>query len=412
MIPDGSASKANPCRHPDLRLKFVGPGGRRLGRTDRDTWFEVPAEVEALVALCDGTLSTEELIAQAPWGQLGPGARGIVVRKTLAQLEQRGLIVTNDEDALEWYFRSYGHPSVHRTFVSDSARTDLYRQAILELVQPGDVVIDIGTGTGILAMFAAQAGASVVHAIEPTPIIEHAKALAKTNGFEQIVFHRADALELELDVQADVILADWIGHFVIWERIFPAVARLRDRCLKPEGRLFPMGVDLQVAPLCDSKARSDGPEFWSTRPYDLDFSLLRDLEYEEPPQTKQRRVSPAALLAPAQVLREFSAQTLNPKALRAFKTDPVTYTVSTDGHLDGFCGFFTAHLAPGLELCTGPGASPTFYDQQVFPVRPLPVHAGDQLRLTLAVSGVEVVFQGALLREGAADSPFRYAFQA
>jgi hypothetical protein len=381
-----------------------------MGRVDKDEWFDVPPEVEALVALCDGSLSVDELVVQSPWTGLSAAMSGLLVRQTLAQLERRGLIVTDAADALEWYFRSYGHPSVHRAFVSDSARTDAYRQAILELVRPRDVVIDVGTGTGILGMFAAQAGASVVHAIEPTPIIEHARSLAKANGFSQIVFHQVNAMEFDLDVKADVILADWIGHFVIWERIFPAVARLRDRCLKPEGRLFPTAVELCVAPICDPKARAAGPEFWDTQPYGLDFSLLREAEYKEPPVSTQRQVSSDTLLAPAQVLHAFSARTLAPAALHAFTTAPVTYAISRDGDLDGFCGFFRTQLSPSHSLDTGPDAPPTFYTQQVFPVRPLPLQAGDQLTLDLAVGGQEVVFQGTL-RRGAEESPFRFAFK-
>jgi protein arginine N-methyltransferase 1 len=64
------------------------------------------------------------------------------------------------------YFEGYGHLSLQRWMVSDKRRTDAFAAAIAETVKPGDIVIDVGTGTGILAMLAARAGASQVHAVD------------------------------------------------------------------------------------------------------------------------------------------------------------------------------------------------------------------------------------------------------
>ncbi|MFA6797581.1 MAG: 50S ribosomal protein L11 methyltransferase, partial [Candidatus Paceibacterota bacterium] len=48
----------------------------------------------------------------------------------------------------------------------DEKRTISFSSAIKKTVKKGDVVVDMGTGTGILAMFAADAGAKKVYAIE------------------------------------------------------------------------------------------------------------------------------------------------------------------------------------------------------------------------------------------------------
>ena len=50
------------------------------------------------------------------------------------------------------------------------------------------VVLDVGTGSGILSFFAIQAGASRVYAVDASSITEHCQQLVTSNGLaDQIV---------------------------------------------------------------------------------------------------------------------------------------------------------------------------------------------------------------------------------
>ena len=73
--------------------------------------------------------------------------------------------------------------------LQDYVRTKLYRDAIIG--NPSNykdkVVLDVGCGSGILSLFAAQAGAKKVYAIEASNMAEYAKILVKANGFSSII---------------------------------------------------------------------------------------------------------------------------------------------------------------------------------------------------------------------------------
>ena len=66
----------------------------------------------------------------------------------------------------------------------DDRRTGDYLAALAEAVRPGDVVLDIGTGSGVLAIAAARAGARRVYAVEASDIAEVAERVFAANGVE------------------------------------------------------------------------------------------------------------------------------------------------------------------------------------------------------------------------------------
>ena len=72
----------------------------------------------------------------------------------------------------------------------------------------GKVVLDIGTGSGILSVWSAFAGAEKVWAVEFTDMAKHAVQLAKHNGVDEVVTVVKGAIE-ELDLSpgsVDVII--------------------------------------------------------------------------------------------------------------------------------------------------------------------------------------------------------------
>ncbi len=101
----------------------------------------------------------------------------------------------------------------HLSMLLDTARMQSYRRAIEASVQPGDVVVDIGCGTGVLSFMACEAGAKQVYAIEGGPVIELARELAIDNGFaDRIEFLTGWSIDVGIPEPADVLITETLGN--------------------------------------------------------------------------------------------------------------------------------------------------------------------------------------------------------
>ncbi|PYM93211.1 MAG: SAM-dependent methyltransferase, partial [Candidatus Rokuibacteriota bacterium] len=122
----------------------------------------------------------------------------------------------------------------HRQYLADDTRVSAFRQAIEEVVGPGDVVLDLGAGTGILGLMACRAGAKRVYAVDEGPIIGLARDIAAANGLQDRITHiKGLSTRVELPERVDVVLADQIGRFGLESGILEYFADARARFLKP-----------------------------------------------------------------------------------------------------------------------------------------------------------------------------------
>lgn len=138
----------------------------------------------------------------------------------------------------------------HLKMLADRHRMAAYKKGIFENIRPGDIVADIGTGTGILSFLALQAGAARVYAIESGDIIETARKVAAENGLMgKTVFIHADSREVNLPEKVDVILTETFGGMGIDEGAIEMLADARDRFLKPGGLILPAILHLWALPV-------------------------------------------------------------------------------------------------------------------------------------------------------------------
>ncbi len=98
-----------------------------------------------------------------------------------------------------------------------------------ETVKPGDNVLDVGTGSGILAVCASKLGAAHCRAYDIDPVaIEVAAENAAENGCENIEVGRSDLLAGVAAGQYDVVCANIVADIII--RMAPDIGRfMHDR---------------------------------------------------------------------------------------------------------------------------------------------------------------------------------------
>jgi len=185
----------------------------------------------------------------------------------------------------DYYWNSYAHFGIHEEMLKDEVRTRSYRNAILNNshIIKGKIVLDVGCGTGIMSLFAAQAGAEHVYAIDNSGIIEQAKQIGIDNGMEnKITFIRGKVEEVTLPVdQVDIIISEWMGYFLFYESMLDTVIYARDKWLAPNGYLLPDRASVSIVGVEDGDYKEEKITWWE-RVWGFDMSCIKKLAMLEP----------------------------------------------------------------------------------------------------------------------------------
>lgn len=267
----------------------------------------------------------------------------------------------------------------------DKIRCDAYQDAIQRTVKPGDVVVDLGAGTGLLSFFAVQAGARHVYAIEASSIADFAAKLIEANGFrDRITLVREDSKKARLPERCNVLVTETLSSFCFdKENTIEAIADARERFLKPGGHIIPQSADTFLVPF-SSDSFGLG-RFVAINPanrssfYDLDYRPLAEKLFNEPRLVLASGKPLLALSQPVLCYHvDFQKDTQNPgKTL-------VPFRIGDDGRLDGFLGWFEALLCEGVTLSNSPYLPMTHWWQLYLPAAEQPhYHNGQTILLYL-----------------------------
>ena len=262
--------------------------------------------------------------------------------------------------------QEYGDLKYQKGMLQDLPRTEAYYNAITQNPQlfKDKVVVDVGCGTGILSFFAVRAGAKKVYAIENTSIIQVAKKIAHHNGFDNIQFINALAEQVQLPEKVDIIISEWMGHFLVHERMLESVLIIRDKYLKPDGLMFPEKGTINMALYSGKHWTQKETEFWNNDNfYGVDLT---------PISQKLSENFPNNILVVTDVENSHIVSNTNEIILDFKKTTlqelqqiihPVNFTINNQEKITALALWFSVFFPGGEVLDTSPSQTSTHWKQ-------------------------------------------------
>jgi protein arginine N-methyltransferase 6 len=274
----------------------------------------------------------------------------------------------------------YDGVEIHRLLVGDEVRTRAFYESIRATVRSGDVIMDVGAGSGILSLFAAQAGASRVYAIERAPgAAGLARQLVAANQLSAVVnVIETDAENAVLPEKVDVIVSEWLGCYGVDENMLAPVLAARDRWLKPGGSLIPSAVTAWAAPVWH-EAGKDAIAF-HTRPYGLDLSMLAPYSHDQAVWLPNG-AGVEDLRAAPQALWHTDCATMPAAEARTPYAAELSFRLDRGG-VNGLITWFSSEMPGAAPLCNAPGRPGTHWGQLLFPLGNAGASAaGDELKI-------------------------------
>jgi protein arginine N-methyltransferase 1 len=274
--------------------------------------------------------------------------------------------------------------------INQRARTKPWVEALRLAIQPGSVVLDIGTGTGFFAFLACQFGAARVYAVEPDDAIEVAKICAADNPrSDRITWLQGFSTEIELPEKVDVVIGDLHGNLPFHTGNITSLIDARRRHLKPGGRMIPSRDVLFAAPAHAPDAYTNVIEPWSSNEYGIDFHAGLTFASNNFTRMKPEPVALESLLA-----EPVSWGAIDYSQVESPNLDcRVEWRIERAGTLHGLYVWFDGELAEGLGYSNAPNLQALPYGRTFFPLeQPVDVIVGDLMSARLSATLVDLEY--------------------
>jgi type I protein arginine methyltransferase len=261
--------------------------------------------------------------------------------------------------------------------MADQVRMAAYEAALGAACRPDCVVLDLGTGTGILALLACRLGARRVYAIEPSDAVSVAREIAQANGVaDRITFVQGLSTDISLPEPVDVIVADVRGVLPMTGTSLATMMDAR-RFLEAGGILIPARDTIRGALADHQRAYDALVAPWRRHAFGFDASAAERLVL----QTWRKTHAPAEeLLTDSCDLFDLDYGSLSTTNVGgSFTTEVVRH-----GTAHGLCVWFDTQLFGPIGFSNAPGRPQAIYGQGFFPLPvPVAVDAGDVVAVDL-----------------------------
>jgi protein arginine N-methyltransferase 1 len=275
--------------------------------------------------------------------------------------------------------KNFADLAIHERMLADTVRLNAYREAISRYVRSGDCVVDLGTGSGVLASFASLRRPRKLYAIDHSPeMLRYAAAAAQANNIENVNFVASSSYGFDPPEQLDLILQEQMGVALFDEGMVAALIDLRDRCLSPRGRILPAKFEFYLEPV---------QLLGAARIPFVQELLIPGLKFPPPPSSPR----------PEYYFREINDREVDfllcqPKPAFTFDLGTITLEqlprrfnilkpIQKSGQLDGICVYFKAIFDDEITFCTGPRSAKTHWPMLLYRAAAQSCRADDDFEL-------------------------------
>jgi arginine Nomega-methyltransferase len=295
-------------------------------------------------------------------------------------------------------------PRWHWEMLHDEERSELYDKAIKHVVSPEHLVLDVGTGSGLLSMMAARAGARQIIACEGQPAVaDVARRVIRKAGHDDVItvvpkMSTEMRVPEDLPRRADVLVTETVDCALLGEGILPTIAHAREHLLTEDAVIMPGGGRV-FAQLVESASLHRKNHVGQLYGFDFtEFNQLSSIEYFD---SRIRHHEHRVLSDPIEVFKfDFYRDPAEPRRAE-FVVPP-----SVAGTCHAVVFWFELDLLPGMSLTNSP-ATPNSHWKQAVQCLPTPIqvqpdepllldarHDGVNIHFTAVASGVSTATDG------------------
>ncbi len=359
LVLDRTVTRAKLKRSNDIIIHWEGDGGLVAESTLARGKTRISPEILYTLSCFNHYCFPDQIFERNIKPQFPKMSRA-VWNAAILQLRYAGFLISETDKEGEIFMaqKVFGQVLAQHQMLSDRVRTLAYQKAISHEIGRGDVVLDLGSGIGILALFAVAAGAKKVFAIEETVSIDVAKKMAAANkAAQKIMFISCNSKNAELPEKVDVIVSELFGSDPFKEKILEYTIDARNRFLKPGGIMIPAkfeiyAICMQANSLLNVLEKSIRQSRSFHKKYGLNFTpYVRCLESIP----TYRRSFDVQLVKPTMLSAPNLMSTLDMSSIEhpAFCTKKII-KMKKGGRCNAVCIFFEATLSKNNVLSTSP----------------------------------------------------------
>ncbi len=269
--------------------------------------------------------------------------------------------------------------SAYGRMIEDRVRMEAYRDALASVVTPESVVLDIGTGTGVLALYACHLGARKVYGVEPNSLIEIGRTAAQENGWEERTeFIQDVSTRINLDEPADIIVADLRGTLPQAELHISSIIDARDRLMAEGGVLIQQRDHLWAAAVEAEELYHSITAPWSQNCLGLTMKRGKQMSLNQIHHGSDEKAC-RCLMQPVKWATIDYTTVSNPDC-----RGKMTVQVESKGVCHGLLLWFDAELINGFGFSNAPDKPELVYSRYFFPYpSPVAVEPGDTITCAL-----------------------------